>query len=174
MDLVAIRVNLFFWTQNCHQTIGIKDWEASRWSGFPSSCHHSELADSDAAYKDGDKTAADFICPSFEFSKRIPDKASIFTAELEIVVSALRYKKSTTKSNFIFIFSDSQSGLHALLSKWDHPTVLSIMRLLVFLHTIHNNVIFCWLPSHIRITGNVSVYWSIRTWFLAARMGHGC
>ena len=30
--------------------------------------------------KDGDKTAADFICQSFEFSKRLPDKASIFTA----------------------------------------------------------------------------------------------
>ena len=27
--------------------------------------------------KDGDKTAVAFICPSFEFSKRLPDKASI-------------------------------------------------------------------------------------------------
>ena len=33
-----------------------------------------------------------FICLSFEFSKRIPDEASIFTAEL----SVLRYIKSTT------------------------------------------------------------------------------
>ena len=32
--------------------------------------------------KDGDKTAAAFICQSFEFSTHLPDKASIFTAEL--------------------------------------------------------------------------------------------
>ena len=33
----------------------------------------------------------------FEFSRRLPDKASIFTAELEAIVSALRYIKITTK-----------------------------------------------------------------------------
>ena len=48
--------------------------------------------------KDGNKTAAAFICPSFEFSKRIPDKASIFTAELEAIVYALRYIKSTNEN----------------------------------------------------------------------------
>ena len=37
------------------------------------------------------KTAAVFICSSFEFVKRILDKASIFTAELEAIVSVLRY-----------------------------------------------------------------------------------
>ena len=36
--------------------------------------------------KDGDKAAAAFICQSFEFSKRLPDKASFFTAELEAIV----------------------------------------------------------------------------------------
>ena len=43
-------------------------------------------------------------------------------------MSALCYIKSTTKSNKFVIFSDSKSALHALLSKWDHPTVLTIMR----------------------------------------------
>ena len=71
----------------------------------------------------GDKTAAAFICPSFEFSNHIPDKSSIFTAELEAIMSALRYIKSmpTTKRNKFVIFSDSKSTLQALLSKWDHP-----------------------------------------------------
>ena len=46
--------------------------------------------------KDGDKTAAAFIYQCFEFSKHLPDKASIFTAELEAIVSALRSIKSTT------------------------------------------------------------------------------
>ena len=35
----------------------------------------------------------------FEFSKCLPHKASIFTAELEAIVSALRYIKITTKNN---------------------------------------------------------------------------
>ena len=68
--------------------------------------YYSELLESFTVYthmftggsKDGDKTAAAFIC-HFEFSKRLPDKASIFTAELEAIVSALRYNKSTTKIN---------------------------------------------------------------------------
>ena len=44
--------------------------------------------------------------------------------------------------------------LQALLSKWVHPTVQTIMRFLVFLHTVHKTVIFCWLPSHMGISGN--------------------
>ena len=104
--------------------------------------------------KDDDKTAATFICQSFEFSKRLPDKASIFTAKLEALVSALRYIKITAKNNKFVVFSDSKSALQALLCMWDHPTVQTIMRFLVFLHTIHKTVIFCWLPSHMEISGN--------------------
>ena len=101
-----------------------------------------------------DKTAVAFIYQSFEFSKRLPDKASIFTAELEAIVSALRYIKITIKTNKFLVFGDSKSALRALLSKWDHPTVQTIMRFLVFLHTVHKTVIFCWLPSHMGIFGN--------------------
>ena len=124
--------------------------------------HYSELLESFTDYthiftdgsKDGDKTAAAFICQSFEFSRRLPDKASIFTAELEAIVSALHYIKITTKNNKFVVFGDSKSALQALLSKWDHPTVQTIMRFLVFLHTVHKTVIFCWLPSHMGISGN--------------------
>ena len=74
--------------------------------------HYSELLKSFTDYthiftdgsKDGDKTAAAFICQSFEISRRLPDKASIFTAELEAIVSALRYIKITTKTiNLLFL-----------------------------------------------------------------------
>ena len=69
--------------------------------------HYSELLESFTDYthifidgsKDGDKTAAAFICQSFEFSKRLPDKASIFTAKLEAIVSALRYIKKLLIQN---------------------------------------------------------------------------
>ena len=87
--------------------------------------HYSELLESFTDYtyiftdgsKDGDKTAAAFICQSFEFSKRLPDKASIFTAELEAIVSALRNKKINAKNNNFVVFSDSKSALQVLLSK---------------------------------------------------------
>ena len=62
--------------------------------------HYSELLESFTDHthiftdgsKDGDKTAAAFICQSFEFSKRLHDKASIFTAELEAIVCFASYK----------------------------------------------------------------------------------
>ena len=58
---------------------------------------------------DGVKTAAAFICQSFEFSKRLPDKASIFTAELEAIVSDLRYIKITHNNNKFVVFCYSVS-----------------------------------------------------------------
>ena len=69
-------------------------------------------------------------------------------------MSALHYIKLTTKNNKFVVFGDSKSALQALLSKWDHPTVQTIMRFLVFLHTVHKTVTFCWLPSHMGISGN--------------------
>ena len=52
------------------------------------------------------------------------------------------------------LIGDSKSALQALLSKWDYPTVLTIMKFLFFLHTVHTTVIFCWLPSYMGISGN--------------------
>ena len=60
----------------------------------------------------------------------------------------------TTKNNKFVVFDDSKSALQALLSMWDHPTVQTIMRFLVFLHTVHKTVIFCWLSNHMGISGN--------------------
>ena len=69
-------------------------------------------------------------------------------------MSALRYIMITTKNNKFVVFGYSISVLQALLSKWDHPTVQTIMKFLVFLHTVHKTAIFCWLPSHMGISGN--------------------
>ena len=72
---------------------------------------------------------------------------------MEALASALRYIKVFDFSKFV-IFCDSKSTLQALLSKWDHPTVLCILQFLIDLHTRHKTVVFCWLPSHMGITGN--------------------
>ena len=61
-------------------------------------------------------------------------------------MSALCYIKSTTKRKKVVIFGVSISTLQAMLSKWVHPTVQTIMRFLVFLHTIYTSVIFVGYP----------------------------
>ena len=63
-------------------------------------------------------------------------------------MSALRYIKITAKNNTFVVFGDSKSALHALLSKWDHPTVQTIIIFLVFLHT-KCTCILC--PMHLLI-----------------------
>ena len=103
--------------------------------------------------KDGDRTACAVVTPSFEFSKRLPDRSSIFSAELQALVSALRYCKINTSNKFA-IFCDSKSVLQALSTKWDHPYVVIILEQLLYLHKKGKSVIFCWLPSHIGIRGN--------------------
>ena len=103
--------------------------------------------------KDGDRTACAVVTPSFEFSKRLPDRSSIFSAELQALVSALRYCKINTSSKFA-IFCDSKSVLQALSTKWDHPYVIIILEQLLYLYRKGKSVIFCWLPSHIGICGN--------------------
>ena len=69
-------------------------------------------------------------------------------------MSALHYIKITTKNNKLVVFGDSKSALQALLSMWDHPTVQTIMRFFSFLAYCTKTVIFCWIPSHMGISGN--------------------
>lgn len=124
--------------------------------------YHAEIVDKYKDYthiytdgsKDGDRAALAFVSPSFTFSKRLPDKASIFTAELEALVAALRYIKMSSISKKFILFVDSKSALQALMSKWDHPSISQIMKFLVDIHSINKNIVFCWLPSHTGIPGN--------------------
>ena len=104
--------------------------------------------------KDANKTALAVVYPSFIHSKRLPDKSSIFTAELEALVSALRYVKMTNTDNRFVIFSDSKSVLQAILSKWEHPTIKIVMEYLHLIHSVDKEVVFCWIPSHMGIQGN--------------------
>ena len=124
--------------------------------------YYSELLESFRDYthiftdgsKDGDKTAATFIYPSFEFSKSIPYKASIFTAELEAIVSALRYVKSTTKRNKCIVLVTLNRHYRPCCPSGMTPLFKLLCDFLVFLHTVLKKAIFCWLPSHKGIAGN--------------------
>ena len=68
-----------------------------------------------------------------EFSTRLPDSASIFTAEIWAIIKALDEMKNASASKFI-IFTDSLSCLQALLyMKLEHPLIGMVIRMCVFL-----------------------------------------
>ncbi|KAG1697716.1 RNA-directed DNA polymerase from mobile element jockey [Nymphon striatum] len=108
-------------------------------------------------YTDGsrqnDEVAAAAISSLTSLSSRLPDKSSIFSAESKALLLALDIVENSTYGRYI-ILSDSLSCLMALDNmKYSHPTICDI---LVKLHllTKTNHVIFCWLPSHVGISGN--------------------
>ena len=94
--------------------------------------------------KDANKTELVVVYPSFIYSKRLPDKSSIFTSELEAFISALRYVEMTNTDNRFVIFSDSKSVLQAILSKWEHAAINVLMEYLHFIHSVVQEVqVFC-------------------------------
>ncbi|KAG1713961.1 RNA-directed DNA polymerase from mobile element jockey [Nymphon striatum] len=108
-------------------------------------------------YTDGsrqnDEVAAAAISSLRSLSSRLPDKSSIFSAESKALLLALDIVENSTYGRYI-ILSDSLSCLMALDNmKYSHPTICEI---LFKLHNLSfsNHVIFCWLPSHVGISGN--------------------
>ena len=88
-----------------------------------------------------------------ELSMRLPDSASIFTAEIWAIITALEEIKTASESKFI-IFTDSLSCLQALLyMKLEHPLIGMAIRKCVFLN-FANKDILCWVPSHVGIRAN--------------------
>ena len=86
--------------------------------------------------------------------QRLPDNASIFTAELKAIDLALDAVSESEDREFI-IFSDSLSVLLSLKNKeLDNPLIINVLHSLHTLSTAHNTFVFCWIPSHIGIYGN--------------------
>ncbi|GBM43310.1 hypothetical protein AVEN_220836-1 [Araneus ventricosus] len=80
---------------------------------------------------------------------------SIFTAELVAIFCALQEISPSNQRNFI-IYTDSMSALETL-SHYDiqmHPVGLEILSVLQGLRNKGFNIIFCWVPSHVGISGN--------------------
>jgi ribonuclease HI len=109
-------------------------------------------------YTDGSKinnhTASAAIFPDAEYTSRLSNQASIYTAELKAILLAIKHIKGSVNSKYI-IFSDSKSSLQALVSKkLEHPLIQNILEELHSLHTQKRFITLCWLPSHIGIKGN--------------------
>ena len=105
--------------------------------------------------RDGNSVACATVFPSHtELSMRLPDSASIFTAEIWAIITALEEIKNASESKFI-IFTDSRSCLQALLyMKLEHPLIGMAIRNCVFLNIANKDIILCWVPSHVGIRGN--------------------
>ena len=104
--------------------------------------------------KDGDRVAAAAVSDDFVLQVRLPDKSSIFTAELKAILMALVLIEESEEVNFV-VFSDSMSSLMALKgSSLDNPMVLKIRE--KYSHLVqHGKLIsFVWIPSHVGIRGN--------------------
>ena len=89
-------------------------------------------------------------------SVKLKDHSSIFTAELEAIKRALRHIKISPRSNKKFvIFSDSKSALEVIDNQEsNNPLVIELLDALQFLQSSGFEIKFCWVPSHVGITGN--------------------
>ena len=107
--------------------------------------------------KDGEKVGCAFISGNHSSSLRIPDGSSVFTAEAKAIDLALDFINNCSLYDKFVIFSDSLSVLKALNHTSSRNT--QIQKVLEKHHEIAktNEIIFCWLPSHINIHGNERV-----------------
>ena len=117
------------------------------------------LKDYEPIYTDGsrkdDKAAAAAVKGEHIYTERLPDRSSIFSAELHAVFLAMDHIETSRKRKFV-IFSDSMSCLQAISGKdWKNPLVQKVLERLHNLQKeLSKSVIFCWIPSHVGIKGN--------------------
>ena len=106
--------------------------------------------------KDDNKVGCAVFGNNYSSKLRLPENASIFTAETKAIDLALSYISEHKKDKFI-IFSDSLSVLLAIQNRKSDNVM--IKKLLLRLHDIleFKTITFCWIPSHIGIRGNEKV-----------------
>ena len=109
-------------------------------------------------YTDGSKCAekasAAVVTALNTSSTRLPNSASIFSAECKALLMALNYVKIGTHDKVV-IFTDSLSVLQSLEGmKLDNPLILKIIEQHHHIRSTGKNIVFCWVPSHVNIKGN--------------------
>ena len=116
--------------------------------------YHHDLVFTDGS-KDGNRVAAAAIVFEEPTSERLPDHASIFSAELRAIQLAIDKIEEEYFGRYI-IFTDSMSAMQALEdSSSNNPFVTNIIsRISRLFDDAGVEVVFCWIPSHIGIHGN--------------------
>ena len=99
------------------------------------------------------KVASAAILDGELYQFRLPNNSSIFSAELKAIDLALSHIEQDAYWQYI-IFTDSLSAMHALEGeKTDNPLIVNLLEKLSRLCE-RADIIFCWLPSHVGISGN--------------------
>ena len=110
-------------------------------------------------YTDGSKTAAGVgaaaVSKTCIKSIRLPDCASIFTAEAQAILLALKLIDNINAVQFM-IATDSLSCIMAIDNMHiNNPLILEIIEQVNYLHLCNpKSIEFCWIPSHVGIPGN--------------------
>ena len=82
------------------------------------------------------------------------ETTSIYTAELQAILLALKQAYQSQESKFM-IFSDSLSALQALENlKTDHPLLIQMQEFLHKINADEKEIVFMWVPWHVGIRGN--------------------
>ena len=121
--------------------------------------HQTEHSESTSVYTDGSKTDRGVgwaaVFPTRTINGTLPRHASVFTAELTAINSALQLILERPETNFT-IYTDSRSSLQAIKIIYpDQSLVLTTHSLLTRISSNHNQqVTFCWVPAHVGVAGN--------------------
>ena len=104
--------------------------------------------------RDDQKVGCAFVSERQVVKLRLPDMASIFTAELTAIKLALVCIQNSDRHTFV-ICINSLSCLQTIEQlNIDHPLVLDILNRYTTLWSRHKYVKVCWVPSHLGIQGN--------------------
>ena len=86
--------------------------------------------------------AVSSVAPNIPFSYRLRDHCSVYTAELQAILLALKQAYQSQESKFM-IFSDSLSALQALgRLKTDHHLLIQIQELLHKINEDQKEIVF--------------------------------
>jgi len=107
--------------------------------------------------KNGSAVAAAAVTIGTALVKRLPDCASIFSAEATAILLALDIARKSPNQQSVII-SDSLSCLHSIKNKdLTHPVTLRILEKVDKLISCGATISFIWIPSHLDIAaGNTA------------------
>ncbi|GBM44014.1 putative RNA-directed DNA polymerase from transposon BS [Araneus ventricosus] len=105
--------------------------------------------------KFGDHVGSAVVFSHIVISRTLNKHCSVFTSEIFAIYTALRAIRLLSQKKWI-IYTDSQSSIEAILnaSRQSHPLVLSTVKLYFKLQDRNFDILFCWIPGHVGITGN--------------------
>lgn len=102
----------------------------------------------------GEKVGCAAIHKNISRKMRLPNHASIHTAELQAILLTVNMIRNSTNTKFL-ICSDSSSAIQSLTNhKVTNPLANSILNEFSSLNATGKEIVLMWIPSHVGISGN--------------------